>query len=151
MQGARIKSGDEKAQSLREGLFNAPLQWRKAFAKAETTGVETIDGEECYKVVLTPPEGKPETTYYQKKSGLVVKTTGIASSQMGDIEFEAVVSEYKPFDGVLMPTKVIQKAAGQEFTMTVETVKTNPEITADRFEPPADVKALLDKATPEKK
>ncbi len=145
MQGARIKSGDEKAQSLREGLFNSPLQWRKMFSKVETAGVETIDGEECYKVLMTPAEGKPETTYYQKKSGLAVKTTGIASSQMGEIEFEAVVSEYKPFDGVLMPTKVIQKAAGQEFTMTIETVKTNPEIPADRFELPADIKTLVDK------
>ena len=144
--GPRVKSGEEKAQALRESIFNAQLLWRKLFTKAETTGVETIDGEECYKVVLTPSEGKPETTYYQKKSGLVVKTSTIAVNQMGEVPVESIISDYKDFDGVLSPTKVTQKAAGQEFTMTIQSVKVNEEIPADRFEPPAEIKTLLQKA-----
>jgi zinc protease len=151
MQGARVKSGEEKAQAIREGVFNAPVNWKKMFPKAETTGVETIDGEVCYKVVLTPADGKPETTYYQKKSGLAVKTVATAASPMGDVEVEVDVSDYKDFDGVLMPTKMVQKFAGQEMAMTVQTVKINQEIPAERFDPPAEIKALLDKATPEKK
>jgi zinc protease len=144
--GPRVKSGEEKAQALREGMFNAQLVWRKLFAKAETTGVETIDGEECYKVVLTPAEGKPETTYYQKKSGLAVKTSTIAVNQMGEIPVEVMFADYKNFDGVLMPTKNTQKAAGQEFMVTIQSVKVNEEIPADRFEPPAEIKTLLNKA-----
>lgn len=146
--GPRLKTGEEKAQFLRESTFNAQINWRKMFSKAETTGVETVDGEECYKVVLTPDSGKPETTYYQKKSGLAVKTTMIAVNQMGDVPMEVLISDYKDFGGVLTPTKVIQRAAGQEFTMTVETVKVNEEIPEDRFELPAEIKALLNKAAP---
>jgi hypothetical protein len=151
MMGARVKSGEEKAQSLREGVFNGPLNWKKMFAKAETVGVETIDGEECYKVLLTPAEGKPETTYYSKKSGLAVKTVATAASPMGDIQAEVIVSDYKDFDGVLMPTRMVQKAAGQELGITIVSVKINQPIPADRFEPPAEVKALLEKPAPEKK
>jgi hypothetical protein len=143
--GPRLKSGDEKAQSLREGTFNAQLNWRKVFPKVETLGTETIDGEECYKVLLTPAQGKPETSYYQKKSGLEVKTSTIAVNQMGEVPVEVVLSDYKNFDGVLVPTKVLQKAAGQEFTLTILTVKTNEEIPADRFDPPAEIKALMNK------
>lgn len=146
IQGPRVKSGEEKAQALREGTFNAQLNWRKLFPKAETIGVETIDGEPCYKVVLTPAAGKPETRYYQKKSGLAVKTTTIAVNQMGEVPVEVIISDYKNFDGVLVPTKVVQKAAGQEFTMTIQNIKVNEEIPADRFEPPADIKALLSKS-----
>jgi len=144
--GPRLKTGEEKAQFLRESTFNEQLNWRKIFLKAETTGVETVDGEECYKVVLTPDSGKPETTYYQKKSGLAVKTTMIAVNQMGDVPMEVLISDYKDFGGVLTPTKVIQRAAGQEFTMTIEAVKVNEEIPEDRFQLPTEIKALLNKA-----
>jgi zinc protease len=145
MTGPRVKSGEEKTQSLREATFNGPLNWQKMYVKAETTGVETIDGEECYKVVLTPAEGKPETTYYQKKSGLVVRTTTVASSPMGEFPVEQDVSDYKNFDGVLLPTKMIQKVAGQEIVFTIDSVKVNEEIAADRFNPPAEIKALMEK------
>jgi hypothetical protein len=143
--GPRVKTGEEKAQALREGTFNEHLNWRKNFAKAETAGVETVDGEECYKVVLTPPEGKPENVYYQKKSGLAVKATATVVSQMGEVPMEQTLSDYKDFGGILMPSKIHQKVAGQELLMTIQTVKVNEEIPASKFDPPADVKELLTK------
>src|SRR4051794_13233605 len=62
--GARVKSGEEKALALREASFNAIPNWRKLFPKAVTTGAETVDGVACYKVLLTPAEGRPETRYF---------------------------------------------------------------------------------------
>src|ERR1700722_2801580 len=64
LQGPRIKQGAERADALREGAFNAPLYWQKLYVKAETTGSETTEGHDCYKVVLTPKEGKPVTEFY---------------------------------------------------------------------------------------
>ncbi len=145
MQGARVKSGAEKAQSIREGTFNAALNWRKMYTKVETRGLETVDGDECYKVMLTPAEGKPETVYYSKKTGLEVKVELTVDSPLGELTAEVLNSDYKTFDGVLMPTKSVQKVAGQEIVITVQSMKTNEEIAADRFDPPADVKALLNK------
>jgi outer membrane lipoprotein-sorting protein len=114
-----------------------------------TEGTETIDGELCYKVVLTPADGHPETRYFQKKSGLAVKTTSIGVTQMGEVPFDVTYSDYKTF-GVLMPTKVTQKAGGQEFTTTIQDVKVNQQLPPDRFEPPAEIKALLSKAAEKK-
>lgn len=146
MLGPRVLTGIEKAQNLREAAFNGPVDWRKLYQKAETAGVETIDGEECYKVVLTPAEGKPLTSYYQKKSGLQVKEEMITSSaQMGDVPAEAIISGYKQFDGILVPTKILTRIAGQEFTITTDSVKANADIPADKFDPPAEIKALLKK------
>jgi len=145
MMGARVKSGEEKAQSMREGMFNAALNWRKMYSKAETIGVETLDGEECYKVSLTPNEGKPETAYFQKKSGLQVKHAMTAVSPMGEIQIEMTMADYKAFDGIQVPTKMVQKAAGQEFVITIQTVKVNEPLPADRFEPPAEIKSILSK------
>ena len=150
MLGPRVKSGIERAQSLREDAFNFAIHWRELYPKAETVDVETLDGELCYKLVLTPAEGNPETMYFQKKSGLAVKTTTVAVGPMGDMPVESLASDYKSFGGVTMPTKMTQKAAGQEFTITIQDVKINQPLPADRFEPPAEIKALLNKA-PEKK
>jgi len=145
MTGPHLKTGVEKAQSIREAVFNSQLYWRKVYAKAETAGVETVDGDECYKVVLTPKEGKPETTFYSKKTGLAVKSIATVENQMGEVEVEMRVSDYKDFGGVKMPSKMTQKAAQQEITMTISNVQVNEAIPPEKFEMPADVKALASK------
>jgi len=150
MLGPRIKSGAEKAQGLREATFNSPLHWRELNSKVETVGTETIDGELCYKVLLTPTEAPPETMYFQKKSGLAVKTMAIAVSAMGEAPVEVIASDYKNFGGVLAPSKITNKTAQIEFVITLQDVKTNQPIPPDRFEPPAEIKALLNKAAEKK-
>jgi hypothetical protein len=150
MLGPRIKSGAEKAQALREATFNSPLHWRELNTKVETAGTETIDGELCYKVVLTPTEAPAETMYFQKKSGLAVKTVATVVSPMGEAPAEMFASDYKSAGGVLAPMKMTEKAAGQEIVIAISDVKTNQTIPADRFDPPADVKALINKSAEKK-
>lgn len=143
--GPRVKEGEEKDQAVRESRFNAPVEWRTIYSKVEATGVETAEGEECYKVVLTPSAGKPETQFFSKKSGLLVKTTATAASPMGDVDVEVAVSDYKSFGGVLVPTRSKQKAGGQELQISISNVGVNEAIPPDLFTPPADVQALIDK------
>jgi hypothetical protein len=64
---------------------------------------------------------------------------------MGEVPAEVLISDYKEFGGVLIPTKQVNKAAGQEFTTTIQTVSINEEIPTEKFEPPAEIKALLNK------
>jgi len=144
--GPRIKSGVERAEAIREGNMNATVNWRKLYPKVENAGIEVIDGEECYKVIMTPDEGQPVIGYYQKKSGLQVKLSTVASTQMGDIPVEMIASDYKNFGGILEPAKVTQKAGPQEFTMTLDRVEVNPVIPPERFALPDEVRALVDKA-----
>jgi len=145
--GPRVKEGDEKDQALRESLFHAPVEWRKIYSKVETTGVETAEGEECYKVVLTPPSGKPQAEFFSKKSGLLLKTTATAASPMGEVEVEETFSDYRVFGGVLMPTRSRQKAAAQELELSISGVSVNEAIPPEIFNPPADVQTLIDKAS----
>jgi hypothetical protein len=144
--GPRLKSGVERAEAIREGNMNATVNWRKLYPKVENAGIELIDGEECYKVIMTPDEGQPVIGYYQKKSGLQVKLSTVASTQMGDIPVEMIASEYKNFGGILEPAKVTQKAGPQEFTMTLDRVEVNPMIPPETFALPDEVRALVDKA-----
>lgn len=145
MQGPRLKEGEEKAVAMRSSVFNAELHWRDHYKKAEATGVEDVDGQPCYKVVMTPNEGSPVTRFYHKKSSLIVKMVMTLKNPMGEFPVETLIGDYRKEGDILMPHKMQQKAAGQEIAITLDSVKHNVEIPKDRFDLPDDVKALLKK------
>ncbi len=147
LQGPRLKEGDEKATALREATFNTPLHWRKLYKRVETAGVENVGDQVCYKVVLTPNEGKPETQYYDQKSHLLVKVSMTLATPMGEIPVENKLSDYRKDGGILTPHRLEQSAMGQDILITIDNVKWNEEIPKSRFDVPADVQALLPKAT----
>ena len=146
LQGPRIKQGDERAGSLRDGSFNAALNWRKLYSKVENAGAETVEGHECYKIVLTPKEGKPTTQFFDKKSGLLIKTAVTRTTPMGEITAEVVADDYRKEGDILVPHKMVNRAAGQEFLIVVEKVEVNVELPKDRFDLPPEIQALLKKA-----
>lgn len=145
IQGPRIKQGIERAEALRDGTFNSPLYWQKMYVKGETAGLETVEGHDCYKIVLTPREGQPMTEFYDKKSGLMIKTVATISSQFGDVNAEVVYDDYRKDGDLLSPHRLINRAAQQEFIVEIESVDINPELPKDRFDLPPDIKALLNK------
>jgi len=141
--GPRVKTGPENADAVRDSLFNLALNWRKAY-KAATVGLEKVNGEDAYKVVLTPlGEGHDQSMYFSKKTGYVVKTVRKAITQMGEITIEATPGEYKPFEGIIYPAKIMQNMVGTQISLTMVSLKANEEIPKERFEPPADVKKLM--------
>src|SRR5258708_1799290 len=85
LKGPRVKTGEERAVTLRAASIHHDSRWRDFFMKVECTGVEPIDGHVCYRVVLTPKDGQPETRYYDKKSFLLVRTNMIMKNDMGEV------------------------------------------------------------------
>jgi len=145
MQGPRLKEGDEKAESLLQGKFNSELNWRDIFKSVETVAVETVDGKECYKLVLTPKVGTPITKWFDKDSGLLMKMSMTSKTPMGEVQAESAYADYRKEGDVLVAHKVLTKVATMELVMTVDNVQNNPEIPKDKFEAPAEVKALMSK------
>jgi hypothetical protein len=145
VQGARVKQGEERTDSLRDATFNAAIRWQTIYAKAETTGSESVNGHDCYKVLLSPKEGKPVTEFYDKKSGLIVKSMATRTTPMGDITAEIFLDDYRDEGGVLMPHKLTNKLAMQQFVITVQSVEVNANLPKDRFDLPDEIKALLPK------
>jgi hypothetical protein len=148
VQGPRIKTGEERASALREAALNA--DWRELFKKAEMAGVEPVGGRECYKIVLTPNEGKPETRYYDTKTHLLVKVTKVVKTSMGEIPAEFSLGDYRDVGGILIPHRIAQTGLGQEFLVQLEKVQQNPQIAPSRFDLPEDVKALRNKGVSSK-
>jgi len=148
MQGPRIKDGTEKADAFRDGAFNSSLYWRKLYTKVETTGAEKVEGHDTYKVVMTPKEGKPTTHYYDKTSGLLVKTQATRITAGGEISAEVFADDYRKEGDVIVPHKLTNKIAGNELQMLVSSIEFNADLPKDRFDLPDDIQALLKKAKP---
>ena len=143
--GDRVLSGEEKEAKLLQAIFNDELDWKKHYTKAETTGVEDVEGKPAYKVVLTPKAGKPITQYYDKTSHLMVKQVGVEKSPMGEISVETYPSDYKKVDGILMAHKATQKVLTQEIVITMTEIKQNVSLPPDTFKVPDAVKELTKK------
>ncbi len=148
MQGPRIKDGVEKADAFRDGTFNSPLYWRKLYTKVETVGAEKVEGHDTYKVVMTPKEGKPTTHYYDKTSGLLIKTQATRITANGEISAEAFADDYRKEGDMIVPHKLTNKVAGAELQILVSSLEFNADLPKDRFDLPDDIQALVKKAKP---
>jgi Protein of unknown function (DUF620) len=145
MQGPRVKEGEEKARSIESATLNGEARWRDLYKTAETAGVESVDGKDCYKVVLMPKVGSPVTKWYDKDSNLLVKMSATVKTAMGEIQSESTLSDYRKEGDILVPHTTVSRAMGQEFTISIDSVKHNAEIPKDKFELPAEIQALLKK------
>jgi hypothetical protein len=94
---------------------------------------------------MTTPGGAKETRWYDKQSGLMVKTEAVQETQMGKMTVTGTPSDYQVLGGIKMPKKVTQNMMGQTITLTVNDVQHNVDIAAEKFQLPADVKALAEK------
>ena len=146
MTGPRIKTGEERALAERSS-FNASLHWRDFYKDATTAGIDTIDGRPCYRVVLTPKEGKPETQWYDMGNWQVVKQSMTINSPMGDVPMDIFPSDYRSVEGILMPFRVRQVLMGgmQEMLFATDSVWFNVAIPDSVFAVPPAIQALLEK------
>jgi len=142
MSGPSIKEGEKAEQALANASFH-DYDWRAKYSSAETEGVEMVEEEECYKVILTPKTGNPKTHYYSKKTGLLIKHEGIIDPENENISVENTFKDYREVDGVMMSFQKIQSLNGRLVTTTFTEVKNNVDLPKSTFEPPEDVKALL--------
>ena len=145
MMGPHVKEGPEKAQAEISSRFNSEIHWRDLYKEEKTIGTDTVDGKDCYKVQLTPAEGSPMTQCYDKDSGFMVKVTMTAETPMGPQTGDTFFSDYRKEGDLVMAHKIKQSAAGQEVTITVESVTFDTDIPADKFALPDEIKALLKK------
>jgi len=145
LQGPRILEGEEKITAKRAATLALITTWRDIYKEARTTGSEDVDGKPAWKVEMTPKEGRPETFLFDKDSGLLVKTSAVLSSPLGEISTQATMSDFRMVQGILTPFAMTENAMGQSIVMKFNNITYNVTIPPERFALPAEVKALLDK------
>jgi hypothetical protein len=145
LQGPRVLDGDEKAAAKRASTLWVIAAWREVFAEAKTIGSADVDGKPAWQVEMVAKEGKPETWFFDRDSGLLVKTSGVLSTAMGELTTEVTNSDFRNVDGILTPFAMSQKAMSQTIVMRFDKIAFNAAIPPDRFNPPSSVKSLRKK------
>ncbi len=141
--GPRIKEGAELADAVREATLNSTLLWEELFKEVSVVGTSEVAGEPCYEVRMAPEEGSTITTCYSVESGLALHTSTRAATQMGEVDVQVRMLDYKDFNGVLAPSHIQESAAAQNIDVIIESVDVNQDIPDEVFALPEDVSALL--------
>ena len=142
--GPRLLEGKEKR--LKQLGYADYKDYDKFVEKMETVGLEEVEGKPAYKVVMTLKELDPVTLWYDKSSGLVVKSAFVMDSPMvGRINIETNIGDYRPINGVKAPHRIVQKMLNIEQVMTVQSIETGVEHPPGRFDLPADIKQLVER------
>lgn len=147
MQGARILEGDERKNVLQQATINAELKWEEIYKDVKAEAIEEVNGQPAYVVGMVGPDGQKITNYYEKESGLLVKTATLAKTQMGEIPMDSQYFDYKDVGGVKIAHRtVITSAMGMQIIMALDSVKVNEDLPADIFALPEDVKKAIEAA-----
>ncbi len=142
----RRLEGMEKARAIEQAQFHADVEWRSHFKNVKTVGVEEVRGREAYEVEMTTMSGEQYSRFYDKGNGRLVKSVrAIESGQMGKLDMETFLEEYREFDGVWLPTTVRQLLSSSSFgtgtqTWTYESVEHDVSIPTSLFQLPEDLR-----------
>lgn len=88
-------------------------------------GIEQVEGKDAYVVAVKTPAKREYTNYYDVKSGLLVKKTQTQEGPQGSMSISSIVSDYKTFNGVQIPTKIINDLGPMKFEINFTDVKVN--------------------------
>jgi len=102
---------------------------RAASANNATVAAQTVGGKR-YQVLTFTGQNKAKVNGYVNDQHLVERVeTWIDSAYLGDMLFEAAYSDYKDFNGVKFPMKIVQRQGGYPiFDLTVSDVKVNSPV-----------------------
>jgi len=150
--GPRLVEGDEAEMLTEETSMDKLVDPANFYKSMETTGVEDVDGEKCYRLVLTKKNDKKVEAYYSVESGLEVKRATDLSTQMGDVGVEIYFSDYRDVDGILTPFKTEQKmSTGVSVVISFDKMQYNVDVDAKKFDIPDEIQKLIDKKADKEK
>ena len=128
---------DEQLEALKEEAAPFPhLNYSKEGYSVNLEGVESMGTKKVYVLTVESPSGANKTEYYDQETGLLVKEIQVAEGPgEQSITVTREFSDYKEFDGVLFPGKIVT-SGGMPFPITLEAkeIKLNPEIEDAAFE-----------------
>ena len=134
--GERELEGIERAQAVRQAVFNAPLKWKQIYKKVQTLGIEKVDGRECIVVQLTPKEGHPAKHYFDKNTLLLFATETKSESAMGEQTARSRFMDYKETGGVLVAHTVKIMAGANNMELKLDKIEWDVKVDDALFKKP---------------
>ena len=142
MMGPMLKQGKELAEKKFDSDYYSDLHESERYASMKTVEKTTFEGRPCYKVSLIRKDGGEEIEYYDAETGLRAGTIQTRETPMGPMTATQVLSDYKKFGALLVPTTMKQTALNVEQVLKVTSVEFD-NVPPSTFDLPAQIKALI--------
>jgi predicted Zn-dependent peptidase len=94
-------------------------------------GIEQVEGKDAYVLKVKTPAGREFTNYYDVASGLLVKKTSVQEGPQGSATVSSIVTDYKAFNGVQIPTRIVNDLGGMKFEIRFTDIKVNSGLKAE--------------------
>ncbi len=143
IQGPRVVEGMELDRIRDMSSLAATVREMEFYSEMETLEKAEMNGESCWKVRMVWTEnGRESYDCYSIETGLIVATVTMQSSPNGTMEVLTLLSDYKQFGNVLLPTRMDQPntTGGQVITVTEVIFDDIPN---GMFELPPEIRALV--------
>lgn len=144
MQGPRVLAGVELDQMKDEADRRSNVRSPELFTLVQTVADTTMNSERCYLVKLTWKSGRESFDCYSVASGYIVASKTVQKTAMGEIPVLSLLSDYKKFGDITIPTKTTQDLMGQQQIITIASVEF-PDAAGLTIAPPAAVLPLIKK------
>lgn len=143
MSGPRLMTEEEVSDLKTQADPAAAVNYRETYTTIEHQGEAEFDGKKTVKIRLVREGGRESFEYYSTETGLMVGSEGIQASPMGEIKISSVLSDYKDFGGMKMPTKTTTSMGPQQMVLTISKVELN-KVEDSAFKRPPAVEALVE-------
>ena len=127
--------GDALEDMKAEAAMFVEMNYLKEGYQLDLKGVEEIEGDKVYKLVVTKPSGKKSTEYYSQETNLKVKSISTQDGgPQGTMTITSSYADYKAVGGVLFPhSSELTGMAPMALVMKTKTVKVNEAIDDAKF------------------
>jgi predicted Zn-dependent peptidase/outer membrane lipoprotein-sorting protein len=128
--GEQILEGEALTQMKESAKIFPELTYTKDGVKLKIEGIETVEGKDTYKVVVTKPSGTESSVFYGVEDGLKYKE--VAQTPQGTVS--TTFAHYENVDGILFPMTMKQVMGPQSFDIQIKSIELNTGIEDSRFE-----------------
>lgn len=117
-----------------EAIIIPELTYNERGFSLSLEGIETIEGEEAYKIVITGgPIDRTVTEYFSVSSGFKLRTEITRETPVGPVHQVTGYSDYRRFGAMTFPFRITQQLAGESFDMQVYSLEINENMPDDEF------------------
>jgi hypothetical protein len=142
--GPELLTGRQLSEAADDAWFDGTLHGAEHVREMTTVGRETFDGRPAYKLKVVFRSGNDQIEYFDVETGLQIGSEASRTTPQGVIPTVNVYRNYKRFGPVLQATTFVQRALGFEQVVTISSCEYDT-VPTTAFEPPAQVKALLNR------
>ncbi len=133
-QGQAGEADAEDKEEINEdaAVFTDAYLLKQTGYKFDVTGIEQVDGKDAYGVSVKTTAGREYTNYYDVATGLKVKSMKQADGgPMGKVTVQTYYTEYKPYNGIQVPTHMVIDQGPIKIDVKFTEVKINSGLTPE--------------------